>query len=427
MAGSCSPQILPFDRWQAERVPFLAMARGNQGRIRTLIFDPFAGISGDMILGGLVDLGLSADRLRDLVDSLGIGARVHVERADRSGISCGRVWFEVPEARAHRHLPQVLEVIGRSSAPAEVMEQARRVFERLAGAEAEVHGVPVERVHFHEVGALDSILDVLCGVWGVHEMGYERFFTRGVAVGSGTLEMAHGSFPLPAPATAKLLEGLPVRETGFPEECTTPTGAAILAVLTGGARPPEEVVYGRSGFGAGGRNPRGRPNCLRLIEGWVGASEGPVYVVQADLDDMAPEYVAAARDDLVGAGARDVVLSRVDMKKGRPGIRIEALVDRPSLTGVLDALFIGTRTIGVRYWEVHRAVLDREEEVREWRGHRIRHKRVRLPDGRTRTKPEFDDVVAAARTLGMAPHELRAQLGAEVNDRGRTDEGEMDP
>ncbi|HSH46245.1 MAG TPA: LarC family nickel insertion protein, partial [Longimicrobiales bacterium] len=263
--------------------------------------------------------------------------------------------------------------------------------------------------HFHEVGALDAILDVLCGVAGVLELGFTTCYTRPVAVGSGTAEMAHGSFPLPAPATARLLEGLPVRETGYPEECTTPTGAALLATLTEGRRVPGEVVYGRSGFGAGTRDPEGRPNCLRLVECQVSEVTSPVVLVQADLDDMAPEYVSAAREDLAEA-ALDVTLSWTTMKKGRPGLRLEALVREEQLTTFLSSLFRGTSTIGARYWKVERAVLERESEVVEWRGQRIRRKRVRLPDGSTRAKPEYDDVVLAARALGLSAHEVRAGL-----------------
>lgn len=375
-----------------------------------LIFDPFAGISGDMIVGALVDLGLPAAWLQDFVASLGLPGQVVIERVDRSGIACGRVRFDLPQEHVQRHLPDVLEIVDGSGASQEVRDGAAAVFRRLAEAEAAVHGVPVERVHFHEVGALDSILDVMCSVAGVHELGFERFYTRPVAVGSGTVEMAHGTFPLPAPATARLLEGLPVRETGYGEECTTPTGAAILATLTGGAVAPREVVYGRTGYGAGTRDPHGRPNCLRLIACGTPQSGGGVYLVQADIDDLAPEYVAAARDSLMEAGALDVTLTRVDMKKGRPGVRVEALAPDGLLADVVEAFFVGTRTIGVRYWEVDRTVLHRADEVLEWRGQRIRCKRVRLPDGTLRAKPEYEDVVAAARALGLAAHEVRAKL-----------------
>jgi len=363
-----------------------------------------------MIVGALLDVGLPADWLQDFVASLGVPCDVVVERVDRSGIACAHVRFDVPDQRAHRHLPEVLEIVAASGAPEPVRARAGAVFRRLAEAEAAVHGVPVDRVHFHEVGALDAILDVMCSVAAVDELGFERCYTRPVAVGSGTARMSHGDYPLPAPATARLLEGLPVRETGYPEECTTPTGAAILATLTGGARMPPEVIYGRSGYGAGTRDPKGRPNCLRVIECTVVEGTGPVYVLQADIDDMSPEYVAAARDALMAAGALDVALTRIDMKKGRPGVRLEVLSPESLLSALVDQFFIGTRTIGIRYWEVARVVLDREEETVEWRGHQIRCKRVRLPDGRTRTKPEYEDVAAAARALGLAPHEVRSKL-----------------
>jgi pyridinium-3,5-bisthiocarboxylic acid mononucleotide nickel chelatase len=378
---------------------------------RALIFDPFAGISGDMVVGALVDLGLPSDWLRDTVASLAVNAKVDVERVDRSGIRCSRIHFDLPHEHAHRHLPDVLEIVERSNVSGAAKELASAIFQKLAEAEASVHGVPVEKVHFHEVGALDSILDVVCSAGGILELGFGRCFTRPVAVGTGTVEIAHGTFPLPAPATARLLEGMMVRETGYPEECTTPTGAAILAAVTAGSPPPRQVVYGATGYGAGSRDPMGRPNCLRVIACSIAEPAGAVYVVQADVDDLSPEYVAAARDALLDAGALDVTLLRVDMKKGRPGTRVELLATGSSLADVIDALFTGTRTIGVRYWEVDRTVLDRAEEVVEWRGQRIRLKRVRLPDGSSRAKPEFEDVVAAARALGLAPHEVRAQLG----------------
>ncbi|MFP4624233.1 MAG: nickel pincer cofactor biosynthesis protein LarC [Gemmatimonadota bacterium] len=384
---------------------------GAGGDTRALVFDPFAGISGDMVLGALVDVGLEGEWLRSFVAALDLGASVTVDRVDRSGIRCSRVRFELPHEHEHRHLDDVLAIVARSGVAAPVEERAAAVFRRIAEAEAAVHGVPVERVHFHEVGALDSILDVVCAAAGLAELGYDRFYTRPVAVGSGTVEMAHGRYPLPAPATARLLEGLPVRETGYPEECTTPTGAALLAELTRGRRAPAELVYGRTGYGAGTRDPQGRPNCLRVIEAAAAAERGR-YTVVADVDDQAPEYLAAARDSLLEAGALDVTVTRVDMKKGRPGMRLEALVGEASLDAVTAAFFRGTTSIGVRYWPVERVVLERSEELLEWRGQRIRVKRVVLPDGRERRKPEFDDVMAAARATGLTPQEVRAEMEA---------------
>lgn len=390
------------------------MTETGTGRGNALIFDPFAGVSGDMLLGALLDLGLSEAWLSERVDALDLGARVVVERASRSGIDCGRVRFEVPAERQHRHLKDVLSIVEASGLAPPIVERASRVFHRIARAEAQIHGVAVERVHFHEVGALDSILDVVCVVAGIEELGYRHFFTRPVAVGTGTVEIEHGSYPLPAPATARLLDGLPVMDTPYADECTTPTGAALVAELTGGRRVPADVTWGRTGYGAGTRDPAGRPNCLRLIECSVGSTDDfdALHVIQADIDDLAPEYVAAARDPLMDAGALDVALTRVDMKKGRPGVRVEALAARSSLDSVVEALFRSTTTIGVRYWPVARVTLERVEERVEWRGHGIRLKTVRLPGGGVRSKPEFDDLVAAARDTGLTPHEVRLEVDA---------------
>jgi uncharacterized protein (TIGR00299 family) protein len=383
--------------------------------LRGLIFDPFAGISGDMILGGLVDLGLDPDWLREFVASLGLGdLRVEVERTMRAGISCARVHFDLPEEHAHRHLRDVLEIVERAQVPATVRETAGTVFRRLAEAEAEIHGTTVDKVHFHEVGALDAILDVLCAVAGLAELGIERCYTRTVAVGTGYVDIAHGRFPLPAPATLKLLEGLPIRDSGFAGECTTPTGAALLATLVEGRRVPAEVVVLRSGYGAGTRDPEGYPNCLRLITCKVTAGHEMLYLVQSDLDDLVPEYAPPAQEALLAAGALDTVVMPIGMKKGRPGIRIEALVPGTELEAVLGALFQTTSTIGARYWRVDRPALERREEVISWRGQRIRRKRVRLPGGEERAKPEYEDVVSAAAALGLAPYEVRLALGAEL-------------
>ena len=394
--------------------------------MRGLIIDPFAGISGDMLLGALVDLGLPVEAVSRLVDEMGVGVEIRAERVDRAGIGCTRVTVRTPEEAVHRHLEDVLELVERSGAPAAVRERAGAVFRRIAEVEGDVHGVAADEVHFHEVGGLDSIVDVLGVLAGVHELGYEAVFARPVAVGTGTMHMAHGEYPLPAPATARLLDGMVVRETGYGEECTTPTGAALLAELTGGSEPPAEVVYGRTGFGAGSRNPPGRANCLRLIEcripgetgGGRGGGRQAVYALQADVDDLSPEYVAAARDTLMAAGALDVTMVRVDMKKGRAGTRLEALAPEASLDAVLGAFFAGTSTIGVRYWRVERAVLARGEEALEWRGHTIRVKRVTLPDGSIRRKPEYDDVAAAARAEGLSPYEVRAELNEEESRAG---------
>lgn len=384
--------------------------------MRALIFDPVAGVAGDMTLAALLDLGLPEQWLRDFVASLELGdIGVHVERVQRCGIASAYVRFELPPEKGHRHLRHLLEIVGRADVPARARERAADAFRRIAAAEASVHGTSLEKVHFHEVGALDAILDVLGTMAAVEELGYEAFYTRAVGVGSGTVQIEHGRFPVPAPATLRLLEGIPTTGYELEGECATPTGAALIATLTGGRRPPRELVVTRSGYGAGTRDPRDHPNVLRLLEAEVreGSAHGMV-LVQADIDDLPPEYIAPAIDAALAAGAFDAVALPLGMKKGRPGLRLEVLAPETRLEEVARAMLRHTSTAGVRHWPVERVVLERREQSLEWRGQRIRRKLVRLPDGTWRGKPEYEDVVQAAAALGMPALEVRMALEREL-------------
>jgi pyridinium-3,5-bisthiocarboxylic acid mononucleotide nickel chelatase len=380
--------------------------------LRTLIFDPFAGISGDMTIAALIDLGLDEKWLHEFVADLGIGpVELVVERVRRRGIAAPHVRFRYPPEKAHRHLRHIIGIIDRCSAPDRVKEQAKDAFRRIALAEARIHGTTVEKVHFHEVGATDAILDVLCIMAGVAELGFDECRTRPIAIGSGWVDIEHGRYPVPAPATLRILEGMPLTGTELVGECTTPTGAAILATLTGGRTAPADFVAGRTGFGAGTFDPEDRPNVLRVLEAHIaGPHPEPLWLLQADIDDLSPEYAAAAQDSLLRAGALDVVILQVAMKKGRPGTRIEALAHAGAISAVEGALFAATSTIGVRRWPLHRTALERHAESRDWRGHTIRWKRITLPDGSTREKPEFDDVARAADALGLSPYQVRLAL-----------------
>ncbi|MGH7469171.1 MAG: nickel pincer cofactor biosynthesis protein LarC [Longimicrobiales bacterium] len=382
--------------------------------MKALIFDPFAGISGDMTLGALLDLGLEADWLRAYVAALELGSIVVInERTDRRGISCARVYFDLPHEHRHRHLKHIYEILDRAPLSAMVRARSRDAFLRLARAEAAVHGTTIEKVHFHEVGALDAILDVVCVMAAVEHLGFEQFFTRPVCLGSGWIEIEHGRFPVPAPATLRLLEGLPIQDSDLEGECTTPTGAAILATLVAHVDPPARVRVLGSGFGAGTRDPADRPNCLRLIACEVETQGGEqLFVLQTDMDDISPELVPVAQEALLEAGALDATVQTVGMKKGRPAVRLEALVPGPLLQQVLDALFRATTTIGARYWPVQRPALVRREEILEWRGQRVRIKHVTLPGGGERSKPEHEDVARAAQQLGLSALEVRRALDA---------------
>jgi uncharacterized protein (TIGR00299 family) protein len=373
--------------------------------LRALIFDPFSGISGDMTLGALLDLGLPVDWLRGFVGGLEIAeVELEAERVLRRGIACTRLVLRLPHEHAHRHLRDVVRIIDSAGVSGTVRDRAVEAFTRLAEAEAQVHGTTPERVHFHEVGALDAIIDIVGVMAACEELGLEAFYTRPVTLGRGWAEMEHGRFPVPPPAVLKLLEGLPVRDPDLEGECTTPTGAAILSTLTAGREPPATFTPLATGFGAGSRDPQDRPNCLRLIvieQG--GGADDRLLAVQMDVDDMTPEYVPALVEAVLVAGALDCTVHPVSMKKGRPGLRVEALVAPLRLEAVREALFRESSSIGVRWWEVERVALSRREEEVEWRGQRVRVKRSALPGGGQRAKPEYEDVVRAAAALGLSP------------------------
>jgi uncharacterized protein (TIGR00299 family) protein len=391
--------------------------------LRGLIFDPFAGVSGDMTIAALLDLGLPLEWLQGFVAGLGLGdVRVGAERVNRKGIAATRLLLELPHEHAHRHLHHVVGIIEGTGAAPQVKDRAIHAFTLLAQAEAAVHGTTVERVHFHEVGALDAIVDILCAVAGCAELGVSEYYTRPVALGRGWVDMAHGHFPVPPPAVLKLLQGIEVADPSFEGECTTPTGAALIAALTGGRAAPAAYTPLASGFGAGTRDPQDRPNVLRLIliePRAAGGDAEQVIVVQCDVDDLPGEYVPPLLEAVLAAGALDCTATPLVMKKGRPGVRIEALAEAATLGAVKGALFHAGSSIGVRHWAAARTVLPRRVETVSWRGEEVRVKRSALPGGGERAKPEYEDVARAAARLGITPlAAYRAMLADGVAAEG---------
>lgn len=388
------------------------------------ILDPFSGISGDMTLGALVAVGLDRAWLTALPATLGLdGVRVSIREVRRGEIACWKVDFDIPPQPHGRGIREIRRLVDACGAPPSVREKADRVFTAIATQEGAIHGMAPDDVHLHEVGAVDAILDVVGAVWGFELLGVDRVCCGAIQLGDGFVQAAHGTLPVPAPATLKLLEGLRVRPG--PEgagELVTPTGAALVRVLSTGP-PPAEYVPRQSGFGAGTKDFIGRANALRLIlaelpTASAATAEGDRGVVDelvllaADIDDMSSEYLAAAADELRAAGALDVVVLATQMKKGRLGARLEVLV-RPDDAGEFERLiFARTTTIGVRSSRISRRALPRTEQHVAVDGHSIRVKVVRTPDGTTRMKPELDDVLGAARALGIAPDALAARARA---------------
>ena len=390
--------------------------------MRVGILDPFSGISGDMTLGALLDVGLDPDWVRALPSSLGLdGVGVRIADVKRAEIACKKVDFDIPEQPHGRHLKHLQEIVSRSQAPATVKTRANRAFQLIAEQEAAIHATSIEKVHLHEVGAVDAILDIVGSVWGFELVGAERIYCGAIATGDGVVQAAHGTLPVPAPATLRLLEGHAVRPgPNGVGELVTPTGAALVQVLSSGP-PPREYVPLRSGFGAGTKEFTGRPNALRLIiadysSGTHDGSVEDVVQLASDIDDMSPEYLAATADILREAGALDVVLIPTTMKRGRAATRIEVLARPANADALEDILLRETTTIGVRRVGVRRRALPREERSVDVLGHKVSIKVVRLPDGSMRAKPEFSDVQRVAQQTGRPLRDI-FQLAADQAER----------
>ena len=387
--------------------------------MRTAILDPFSGIAGDMTLGALLGVGLDADWLRALPARLGIeGITVEIKQVQRADLLCWKVDFGIPPQPHGRHIHQIRDIVAKSGAPEHVRAKADAAFWAIASAEGEIHGKPPEKVHLHEVGAVDAILDVVGVIWGLSELGVEDVRCGTLRVGDGTVHAAHGVLPVPAPATLMLLAGHAVAPG--PEgsgELVTPTGAALVKVLSSGP-PPAVYTPIRTGFGAGTKDFEGRANALRIIladveESAVAGDREHLALLACDVDDMSPEYLAAVADRARADGALDVVLVSIGMKKGRAGTRIELLCQLDD-AGRLETLLLSeTSSIGVRRLDVSRVRLPRREVTVDVVGHSLRLKVVTLPDGASRAKPEFDDVQRIALATGRRPADIyQLALGA---------------
>ena len=352
-----------------------------------------------MILGALLDAGLSFETLENELRSLGIsGYEISAKQVTKSGFAATKVDVIVTEKQPHRHLADVQKIIQAGQISASSKQKALDVFESLAEVEAKVHRTTKEKIHFHEVGAVDAIVDVVGCIIGLEILGVERVFSSPISLGTGTVICQHGEIPIPAPATVELLKGFPVRMTGIKAELTTPTGASLITTLASSFGDMPSVKIESIGHGAGGRNLKERPNILRVFVGEETASyeQDQMVVVETNIDDMNPEILAYAAEKLLSAGAVDVFLTPVIMKKGRPGQQLTVLVDEGKLDLILGIIFEETSTFGVRMSKVERRKLPRETQVVDTEFGKIRVK-VAKWNGLTKIAPEFDDCRRAAK------------------------------
>jgi uncharacterized protein (TIGR00299 family) protein len=333
--------------------------------MRIAYLDCPSGISGDMTLAALVDAGVDLTQIQAGIDSLGLaGCRIVAEEVKRKGFRALHVKVEHPPEHAHRHLHHITAMIDRSRLSDRQKEIAGRIFRRLAEAEAKVHGSTIETVHFHEVGAVDSIADIVGAAIGWDLLGVERIVASPIPTGRGFVTIAHGRCSIPAPATAELLTGIPLATSEVEAELTTPTGAAIAATLVESFGPVPPMRIGRIGYGAGTRELAEQPNILRLIVG-TAAEESPsleqIWVVETNVDDASGELIGYCTSRLWEAGALDVYTTAIAMKKNRPGVVVTALCNAADIERIEAVLFRETTTLGVRRWPVNRRKLDRRK------------------------------------------------------------------
>lgn len=392
--------------------------------MRIAYFDCFSGISGDMTLGALVDAGVDPAAIQSAVARLELPAELTFETVRRAGFRATHALVNTPHEHAHRHLHHIEAIIDKAALPPRQADLAKRIFQKLGEAEARAHGIDIRKVHFHEVGAVDSIVDIVGAAVGLDRLGVDRIEASAIPTGRGSVHGAHGIMPLPAPATAELLKGIPLAESNVAMEMTTPTGAAIVATVSEAFGPLPAMTIETIGLGAGTRDIKDQANILRLFVGNIATPAGSdrVWVLETNLDDLPGEVVGYATAQLLAAGALDAFVTPVLMKKNRPGVVITVLCDESLIATMEEVLFRETTTLGVRRHAVSRHKLNRKAAVVETAHGPVRGKLGWL-DGRPPTfSPEYDDCVRVAAERGVPLREVyRAAQEAAARTEPRPD------
>jgi uncharacterized protein (TIGR00299 family) protein len=387
-------------------------------------FDCFSGISGDMVLGALVDAGANLRAIETDLRRLGLeNWSMSAEKVKRGAIFATRVKVESNEDHHHRGLSLILNRIEDANLAPRATERAKNIFTRLAEAEAKVHNMPVEQVHFHEVGAVDSIIDIVGAAIGFELLGIDEFACSAFDVGAGQVKTAHGSLPVPAPATAELLRGAPVYSSGIQHELVTPTGAAIATTLATRFAEMPGMKLRAIGYGAGSKDLKEQANVLRLLIGESVAGEAgqrwdtPVTVIETNLDDMSPQIYGYFAEKALAAGALDVFSSPAQMKKNRPGLLVTLLAESANVSRLIDLVFRETTTIGVRTYETRRKTLDREFVPVETPFGNVRIKISRMNGSVLNATPEYDDCQRIATERGIPLKQVLASAAFEFQRR----------
>lgn len=359
-------------------------------------FDCFSGISGDMTLGVLVDLGLKPEILKDELSKLNLdGYKINFNKVQKHGITATKVDIEFEDHDHHhgRHLSDIIKLISESQLNDDIKTIAKKIFTKLGEAEAKVHNVDIEKIHFHEVGAVDSILDIVGSAIGINILGIDKIFSSPLPLGQGFAKSSHGVIPIPAPATVELLRGIPAKPTEIYAELVTPTGAAIISTLAEDFGPMPNMVIENVGYGAGTKDFTEQPNLLRVI---VGTSKNiyendTVNIIETNIDDMSPQIYDLLMDKLFSIGAFDVFLTPIIMKKNRPAIKLTVLVENTKLQEACECILSETTTMGVRIYEANRKKLGRQMTEVETEFGKVNVKLGKIGDDVIKIIPEYDD------------------------------------
>jgi uncharacterized protein (TIGR00299 family) protein len=362
--------------------------------MRIAYFDCFSGASGDMILGSLIDAGLSPRLLKEELGKLRIPAiNLRVRKVLKAGISATQVIVEGrDEKRSHRNLKEILRIIERSGLGAEVKEKSKEVFQRIASVEAKIHRKPIEEVHFHEIGGLDSVVDIVGSVWGLCQMGVDEIHVSKVNVGTGFVKCLHGILPVPAPATLSLMKGKPIYSSGVERELLTPTGAALLTSLGSEFGPIPPMSVERVGYGAG-RDDLPHPNLLRLIIGTSASNFGKerAMVIETNIDDMNPQFYDYVMEKLFAMEVQDVFLTPILMKKNRPATLLTVICHSEKLPSIVEFLLRETTTLGLRWHEEERALADRKILTLQTKYGEVHFKLARWEGRAINLSPEYEN------------------------------------
>lgn len=387
--------------------------------MKTAYFDCFSGVSGDMILGSLVDAGLEIGELESELSKLPVrGFRLQAEKTTRRGISGTRFSVDIKEHLVERHLQDINDIVDRSTLSDDIKSSSKRIFMELAGIEARIHNKSVAEVHFHDISALDSIIDVVGSLVGLKKLGIEAVYVSRIHVGTGFVECRHGTLPVPAPATLDLLKGIPVYSKGVDSELATPTGVGILKNVARGFGAMPEMTIEKIGYGAGSRELE-IPNLLRVCIGETCQDRyagDEALLVETNIDDMNPEFFSYVSEQLLAQGALDVFMTPIYMKKNRPATLLSVLTARDKLDGILSTIFSETTTLGVRIHSLDRRKLEREIVSVKTNLGDVRVKVGKIGERVKTIAPEYEDCREIASRRGIPLKDVYKAAEAAFKD-----------